>query len=91
MHGVLAVPELNRVYASATATDEVVTIDSSTLKIVARVPVGKYPDGIAYAPEVGVIVLFVLNLALFVLNLALFLKAFTGKACRSTPATVGRL
>ncbi len=53
VHGTLAIPELNRVYASATGTDEVVAIDASTFKIVARIPGGKYPDGIAYAPEVG--------------------------------------
>uniref|UniRef100_UPI003F4956C8 YncE family protein n=1 Tax=Cupriavidus yeoncheonensis TaxID=1462994 RepID=UPI003F4956C8 len=53
VHGTLAVPELNRVYASATASNEIVAIDASTLKIVARIPGGVYPDGIAYAPEVG--------------------------------------
>ncbi|WER47306.1 YncE family protein [Cupriavidus sp. WKF15] len=53
VHGTLAVPELNRVYASATATNEVVAIDASTLKIVARIAGGVYPDGIAYAPEAG--------------------------------------
>jgi len=53
VHGTLAIPELNRVYASATATDEIVAIDASTLKIVARIPGGVYPDGIAYAPEAG--------------------------------------
>ncbi|MEX3955293.1 YncE family protein [Trinickia sp. EG282A] len=51
VHGVLAVPELSRVYASATGTDEVVAIDETTLKIVARMPGGRYPDGMAYAPE----------------------------------------
>ncbi|MRS98892.1 hypothetical protein GJQ57_09535 [Ralstonia pickettii] len=53
VHGTLAVPELGRVYASATGTDEIVAIDAATLKIVARIPGGAYPDGIAYAPEVG--------------------------------------
>jgi YVTN family beta-propeller protein len=53
VHGILAIPELNRVYASATASDEIVAIDASTLKIVGRVPGGVYPDGIAYAPEAG--------------------------------------
>jgi YVTN family beta-propeller protein len=53
VHGTLAIPELNRVYASATATDEIVAIDASTLSIVARIPGGVYPDGIAYAPEAG--------------------------------------
>ncbi|HEX3398412.1 MAG TPA: YncE family protein [Steroidobacteraceae bacterium] len=52
VHGVLVVPELNRVYASATGTNEVVAIDETTFKIRARMPGGVYPDGMAYAPEV---------------------------------------
>lgn len=51
VHGVLAVPELSRIYASATGSDEIVEIDAQTLKIVARMPGGRYPDGMAYAPE----------------------------------------
>ena len=51
VHGVLVVPELNRVFASATGTNEVVVLDEQTLKELARVPGGVYPDGIAYAPE----------------------------------------
>lgn len=50
VHGVLAVPALDRVYASATLSDEVVAIDPRTLKITARIPGGHYPDGMAYAP-----------------------------------------
>lgn len=50
VHGVLAIPELGRVYASATGNDEVVAIDLGTRKITARIPAGDYPDGIAYAP-----------------------------------------
>lgn len=53
VHGVLVIPELSRVYASATGTDEIVAIDEATLKIVARMPGGRYPDGMAYAPEVS--------------------------------------
>jgi YVTN family beta-propeller protein len=52
VHGVLYVPELDRVYASATGTDEVVAIDPKTFKITAHPPAGDYPDGMAYAPEV---------------------------------------
>lgn len=52
VHGVLAIPELGRVYASATGTNEVVVIDEGTLKITARAPGGVYPDGMAYAPGV---------------------------------------
>jgi DNA-binding beta-propeller fold protein YncE len=51
VHGVLVVPELSRVYASATGTNEVVAIDERTLQIVARMPGGVYPDGMAYAPD----------------------------------------
>jgi YVTN family beta-propeller protein len=52
VHGVLAIPELGAVYASATGTNDVVAIDERTLKVVARIPGGVYPDGMAYAPEV---------------------------------------
>lgn len=50
VHGVLAIPAMGRVYASATGSNEVVAIDENSLKITARVPAGIYPDGIAYAP-----------------------------------------
>jgi YVTN family beta-propeller protein len=53
VHGVLAVPELQRVYASATGTNELAVIDDKTLQIVARVPAGDYPDGVAYASKEG--------------------------------------
>ena len=51
VHGVLAIPELGRVYASATGTDEVIAIDARTFAITARIPGGRYPDGMAYVPE----------------------------------------
>src|SRR5262249_47967624 len=51
VHGVLAVPELHRVYASATGTNELAVIDDQSLTILARVPAGDYPDGIAYASK----------------------------------------
>ena len=53
VHGVLAIPELGRVYASATGSDEVVAIDEQLLTEVARMPGGTYPDGMAYAPQAG--------------------------------------
>ena len=53
VHGILAVPELHRVYASATGTNELAVIDDSTLQIIARAPAGDYPDGIAYARKVN--------------------------------------
>jgi len=42
---------LGRVYASATGTNEVVAIDEKSLAIIARIPGGTYPDGLAYSPE----------------------------------------
>ncbi len=53
VHGTLAVPELGRVYASATGINQVTVIDPQTLWVVATIPGGEYPDGIAYDPEVG--------------------------------------
>ena len=53
VHGVLYVPQRDRVYASATGANEVVAIDARTFKTVARTPGGDYPDGMAYAPDVG--------------------------------------
>jgi DNA-binding beta-propeller fold protein YncE len=50
VHGVLAVPELSRVYASATGEHKVAIVDMQTLKILAKPGPVKYPDGIAYAP-----------------------------------------
>lgn len=52
VHGVLAIPALGKVYASATGSNEVVAIDETALQITARMPGGVYPDGIAYAPDV---------------------------------------
>jgi DNA-binding beta-propeller fold protein YncE len=51
--GVLAIPELHRVFASAAGSHEVAVLDTEALKIVARVPAGKFPDGLAYSPETG--------------------------------------
>ena len=50
VHGVWAVPELNRVYASATGEHQLAIVDSETLKTIAKAGPIKYPDGIAYAP-----------------------------------------
>jgi DNA-binding beta-propeller fold protein YncE len=51
VHGVIAAPELGRAYATATKTNELVAIDATSLKILARIPTGMHPDGVAYAPE----------------------------------------
>lgn len=51
--GVLAVPELHRVFASVAGKHEVAIVDSEALKVLARVPAGSFPDGLAYSPEAG--------------------------------------
>ena len=48
VHGVIAVPQIGRVYASATNDHEVLTINSRTGAVLARAPAGEYPDGLAY-------------------------------------------
>jgi DNA-binding beta-propeller fold protein YncE len=48
--GVWAVPELQRLFASATGDHEVAAVDTQTLRTVARIGPIKYPDGLAYAP-----------------------------------------
>jgi DNA-binding beta-propeller fold protein YncE len=51
VHGVWAVPELGRVYASATGNKQVNVVDMTSLKTLGRVGPVTYPDGLAYAPE----------------------------------------
>ena len=51
VHGVLAVPSIQRVFATATATHELVTIDARSGRILRRTQAGVVPDGIAYAPS----------------------------------------
>lgn len=55
VQGVWAVPELARVYAPVTGDHEVATVDSQTLRTVAKIGPINYPDGIAYAapPQTG--------------------------------------
>lgn len=52
VHGVIAVPEIDRVYASATGKHEVIAVEAKTLKIVGSGGPIVYPDGLAYAPTV---------------------------------------
>ena len=49
VHGVWAVPELGRVYASATGEHKVAVVDMETLKTIAKAGSVKYLYGIAYA------------------------------------------
>jgi DNA-binding beta-propeller fold protein YncE len=51
VHGVLVVPTLNRVYATATGANQVVALDETTGAELARAPTGQYPDGLAYDPR----------------------------------------
>ena len=46
-------PELRRVYASATDAQQIAVIDADSLQVVATIPSQGYPDGLAYAPEAG--------------------------------------
>ncbi len=47
VHGVLVVPEVHRVYATATGTDQMVTLDEDTGTVLHTTPTGQYPDGLA--------------------------------------------
>jgi DNA-binding beta-propeller fold protein YncE len=51
VHGVLVVSPLNRVYATATAANQVVALDETTGAELGRAPTGEYPDGLAYDPR----------------------------------------
>jgi len=53
VHGVIVVPELGRVYATATDSRQIAVIDSTSLTAVATAQGDGYPDGLAYAPDVG--------------------------------------
>ena len=50
VHGVLVVPRLHRLFATATASHELVLIDTRRHRVVARHRAGGVPDGIAYDP-----------------------------------------
>lgn len=52
VHGVLAVPQIGRVYASVTGKHQVAVVDMKTLATIATAGPVDYPDGIAYAPPV---------------------------------------
>jgi len=51
VHGVWAVPELHRIYASVTGEHAMAAVDSKTLHILAKVGPITYPDGLAYAAK----------------------------------------
>jgi DNA-binding beta-propeller fold protein YncE len=49
--GVRVVPQLQRVFAALSASHEVAVLDSRTGRVLERVPGGRFPDGLAYAPD----------------------------------------
>jgi len=53
VHGVIVVPELNRIFASVTGDHQVAVVDRSSLKKIIQVGDIKYPDGLAYAKSVN--------------------------------------
>lgn len=55
VHGVLVVPALHRVYATATGANTVAVISEDTGHILGTAPAGGYPDGLAYDPANGTI------------------------------------
>jgi len=52
VHGVLAVPEIDKVFASATGEHKLAAVDMQTMKTVGSAGPIEYPDGVAYAPGV---------------------------------------
>jgi hypothetical protein len=51
VHGVLAVPQIGRVFASVTGEQKLAAMDMVTLKTVGMAGPITYPDGVAYAPD----------------------------------------
>ncbi len=49
--GVLVVRSAKACYASVPGTHEIAVIDTEKLAVTKRIPDGKFPDGLAYAPE----------------------------------------
>ncbi|MGH3572118.1 MAG: YncE family protein [Pseudonocardiaceae bacterium] len=47
----LVVPALHRVYATATGSDRMVSLDEDTGARLGQAPTGSYPDGLAYDPR----------------------------------------
>jgi DNA-binding beta-propeller fold protein YncE len=51
VHGVLAVPSINRVFASVTGNKQLAAMDMKTLKTLWTSGPITYPDGVAYSPS----------------------------------------
>jgi DNA-binding beta-propeller fold protein YncE len=54
-HEVLVVPELSRVYVTATGQNRLVILDEDTGAVIGQADTGDYPDGIAYDPTRGAV------------------------------------
>ena len=50
--GVLAVPGHNAVYVSAAGAHQIAVVDDRTLRVITRIDGARFPDGIAYVPDV---------------------------------------
>jgi len=55
VHGVLVVPEVHRVYATATGSNQLVTLDEDTGTVLSTAATGEFPDGLAYDPRRGAV------------------------------------
>ncbi|GAC1532667.1 MAG: hypothetical protein NVS3B12_10840 [Acidimicrobiales bacterium] len=51
VHGLLAVPSLAKVFASASDASQELTIDAGTLTVTARARTGDTPDGVSFDPK----------------------------------------
>lgn len=51
VHGVLSVPQLGEVFATATDHNRLDVISEQTYRVVAHAPAGVYPDGMTFAPR----------------------------------------
>lgn len=50
VHGVIAAPQIHRLYASVTGNHQVAAVDTQSLRIIGTAGPIDYPDGLAYAP-----------------------------------------
>lgn len=55
VHGVLVVPSLRRVFATATAQNRMVALDEDSGAVLGTAPTSSYPDGLAFDPVRGTV------------------------------------
>lgn len=55
VHGVLVVPALRRVFATATGDNRMVALDEDSGAVLGTAPTGDYPDGLAFDPVRGAV------------------------------------